>query len=233
MTSSKPAAETATQPLLHANSVTSIRSGRVLFSEQDLQVYAGQLWQVTGPNGAGKSTLLRMLAGLLVPEAGDVFFNGQPLSRCRTEYHQQLLYIGHKAAVKSELTALENLYWQRRLSSSQTVAQLGDDADWDILEQMGLLGLEEQLTGRLSAGQQRRVSLSRLWFESAPLWILDEPFTSLDVFGIELLQQRFQQHLGNGGSIVMTSHQPLTMNGLPLQQLRLEEAVTADHEESL
>ncbi len=210
-------------PLLHADRVSSIRSGRVLFSQLQLAVQAGEIWQISGANGAGKSTLLRMLAGLLVPNEGEVRFNGQPLHRVRDDYHQQLLYIGHKAAVKPELSALENVFWQRRLGGD-TTATAEQAQDWDVLEQLGLLGLEEEMTGRLSAGQQRRVALTRLWCSTASLWILDEPFTSLDVDGIALLQQRFLQHLGRGGSIVMTSHQPLTDTQLPLQQLTLNSA---------
>lgn len=210
-------------PLLHADRVSSIRSGRVLFSQLQLAVQAGDIWQISGANGAGKSTLLRMLAGLLVPNEGEVRFNGQPLHRVRDDYHQQLLYIGHKAAVKPELSALENVFWQRRLGGD-TTATSEQQQDWDVLEQLGLLGLEEEMTGRLSAGQQRRVALTRLWCSTASLWILDEPFTSLDVDGIALLQQRFLQHLSRGGSIVMTSHQPLTDTQLPLQQLTLNSA---------
>ena len=215
-----------TTPLLLADGVSSIRSGRVLFSQLQLAVARGQIWQVTGANGAGKSTLLRMLAGLLVATEGSVKFNGQPLHKVRDEYHQQLLYIGHKAGVKPELSALENVYWQRRLNGDNQ-AKLQQQADWDVLEQLGLLGLEEETTGRLSAGQQRRVALTRLWCSDAKLWILDEPFTALDVDCIALLQQRFQQHLSQQGSIVMTSHQPLSDAQLPLQQLTLD---TAQHE---
>ncbi|WP_404402017.1 cytochrome c biogenesis heme-transporting ATPase CcmA [Idiomarina seosinensis] len=210
----------STTPLLHADGVSSIRSGRVLFRQLQLSVWPTQLWQVSGANGAGKSTLLRMLAGLLQPSSGQVLFQGQKLQQVRSFYHQQLLYIGHKAAVKPELSALENVYWQRRLAGDTGARQL-QDADWDVLEQLGLLGMEEELTGRLSAGQQRRVALTRLWCSSATLWILDEPFTSLDVEGVALLQQRFKQHLSAGGCIIMTSHQALNMPDLPLQQLSL------------
>lgn len=216
--------EQSTVPLLHAAGVSSIRSGRVLFSQLDFCLQAGELWQITGANGAGKSTLLRMLAGLMQPHEGQVYFNGEPLSAAGGDFHQQLLFIGHKAAVKPELTALENAFWQRRLAGNAG-AQLGDDRDWDVLEQLGLLGLEEELTGKLSAGQQRRVALSRLWCTEAPLWILDEPFTALDVHGIDLLQQRFKQHLAANGSIIMTSHQAISATELPLQQLSLDEAL--------
>lgn len=203
-------------PLLHAEQLSSIRGGRVLFENLDFSVSAGQLWQVSGPNGAGKSSLLRILTGLLEPSNGVVYFDGQPLNQTWSEYCQQLLFIGHKAAVKGELSALENFHWQQQLSSVQDV-----DA-WDLLEKLGLLGLEDELTTRLSAGQQRRVALTRLWATQASLWILDEPFTALDVQGIALLQQRFVEHLATGGTIIFTSHQSLTLSGLTPEKLSLE-----------
>lgn len=203
-------------PLLHAEQLSSIRGGRVLFENLDFSVSAGQLWQVSGPNGAGKSSLLRILTGLLEPSDGVVSFDGQPLNQNWSEYCQQLLFIGHKAAVKGELSALENFHWQQQLSSVQNV-----DA-WELLEKLGLLGLEDELTTRLSAGQQRRVALTRLWATQASLWILDEPFTALDVQGIALLQQRFVEHLDAGGTIIFTSHQSLTLSGLTPEKLSLE-----------
>ncbi|NWO02318.1 MAG: cytochrome c biogenesis heme-transporting ATPase CcmA [Idiomarinaceae bacterium] len=203
-------------PLLHAEQLSSIRGGRVLFENLDFSVSAGQLWQVSGPNGAGKSSLLRILTGLLEPSNGVVSFDGQPLNQNWSEYCQQLLFIGHKAAVKGELSALENFHWQQQLSSVQDV-----DA-WELLEKLGLLGLEDELTTRLSAGQQRRVALTRLWATQASLWILDEPFTALDVQGIALLQQRFVEHLAAGGTIIFTSHQSLTLSGLTPEKLSLE-----------
>ena len=209
-------------PRLRAHELSSVRGGRTLFEHVSFEVHAGELWQITGANGAGKSTLLRMLAGLMPSSSGRIEFNNQPIQYDRSVYHQQLLFIGHKPAVKAELTALENVYWQRRLSGDKT-AQQDSSSDWDLLETIGLLGLEDEVTGRLSAGQQRRVALTRLWHSQAPLWILDEPFTALDVKGIALLQQRFQTHLGQGGSIVMTSHQALSLASLNPKQRHLGE----------
>ncbi|MDV6316935.1 cytochrome c biogenesis heme-transporting ATPase CcmA [Idiomarina sp. HP20-50] len=203
-------------PLLHAEQLSSIRGGRVLFENLNFSVSAGQLWQVSGPNGAGKSSLLRILTGLLEPSNGIVSFNNQPLKHNWSDYCQQLLFIGHKAAVKGELSALENFHWQQKLSAVENVNA------WDLLEKLGLLGLEDELTVKLSAGQQRRVALTRLWATRASLWILDEPFTALDAQGVALLQQRFVEHLRSGGTIIFTSHQSLTLSELAPEKLSLE-----------
>lgn len=215
---------TAKVPLLHAEQLSSTRGGRVLFDDLSFQLHPGELWQVTGPNGAGKSTLLRMLAGLLDPTEGGIQFNGSDLRDAWQDYCQQLLFIGHKAAVKGELTALENFYWQQQLTASPNTD------GWDLLEKLGLLGLEDELTGRLSAGQQRRVALTRLWANNATLWILDEPFTSLDVQGVGLLQKRFAEHLNDGGCIIFTSHQSLTLSNLSPKLIDLSLTSQMDNE---
>lgn len=215
---------TAKVPLLHAEQLSSTRGGRVLFDDLSFQLHPGELWQVTGPNGAGKSTLLRMLAGLLDPTEGGIQFNGSDLRDAWQDYCQQLLFIGHKAAVKGELTALENFYWQQQLTASPNTD------GWDLLEKLGLLGLEDELIGRLSAGQQRRVALTRLWANNATLWILDEPFTSLDVQGVGLLQKRFAEHLNDGGCIIFTSHQSLTLSNLSPKLIDLSLTSQMDNE---
>jgi heme exporter protein A len=215
---------TAKVPLLHAEQLSSTRGGRVLFDDLSFQLHPGELWQVTGPNGAGKSTLLRMLAGLLDPTEGRIQFNGSDLRDAWQDYCQQLLFIGHKAAVKGELTALENFYWQQQITANPNTD------GWDLLEKLGLLGLEDELTGRLSAGQQRRVALTRLWANNATLWILDEPFTSLDVQGVALLQERFAEHLSDGGCIIFTSHQSLTLSNLSPKLIDLSLTSQVDNE---
>lgn len=202
--------------VLEAQQLTSVRAGRTLFSGLSLQLSAGEILHIEGPNGAGKSTLLRIVAGLLQPLDGRVLLFGQPQHDDREQWQRQLLFIGHKPAVKNELTALENLHFQALLDG----VQLADP--WLLLETVGLLGLEDIPAQQLSAGQQRRIALARLFYSPAKLWILDEPFTALDTRGIQLLHQRFAEHLDDGGALLLTSHQPLTWSGERLQRLRIE-----------
>lgn len=204
--------------LVTAEQLTSIRAGRILFADLSLSLSAGAVLHVEGPNGAGKSTLLRILAGLLRPQSGQVRLFPAQYQDDPDYWRRQLLFIGHKAAVKAELTALENLAIQAQLDG----AQVADP--WQILETVGLLGLEDIPAQQLSAGQQRRIALARLWNNNAQLWILDEPFTALDVRGIALLQQRFASHVAQGGSIILTSHQPLSWQPPILQRLSIAAA---------
>lgn len=202
--------------LFSAHQLSCIRSDRVLFEQLDFAVDAGEIWQIAGRNGAGKSSLLRILAGLTEPSEGQLRYQGQLLSHCHDDFAANLCYIGHLSGVQPQLTALENLAFWR------ACYQLRPADDWELLAQLGLAGLEDIPCQNLSAGQQRRVSLARLWLTPAQLWILDEPFTALDVSAIAQLQQRFAQHCQQGGSIILTTHQALMMKDLPVSQLTLE-----------
>lgn len=200
--------------LLEVQQLASQRAGRTLFADLNFTLHAGEVLHIEGENGAGKSTLLRSLVNLVELQAGRItFFPEQP--ELAQDWRQNTLFMGHKAAVKAELTALENVALQARLTGLTAI-----DA-WQLLETVGLLGLEDLPAGQLSAGQQRRIALTRLWYSTAQLWILDEPFTALDTRGIDLLQQRFAEHTAQGGAIVMTSHQALTWQPERLQRIRI------------
>lgn len=188
---------------LQARDLFCERDDRVLFEHFDLNLSGGALVQLAGPNGAGKTTLLRILAGLNHDFEGEVLFNGEPLHSIYPEYAAQRLYMGHLAAVKKSLTALENLRW---LTSQW---QIDEDRLVQALEAVELMGYEMTPCQQLSAGQQRRVSLARLLVVPAPLWILDEPFTALDKQGVAWLEQRLREHVEQGGAVVITSHHAL------------------------
>ena len=193
------------QPLLQGAALTCIRQDRVLFEQLSLTVHSGELLQIAGKNGAGKSSLLRILAGLNSPDEGELQFCRQPLGSAMAEYAANLCYIGHQSGIHEHLTALENIsFW--RAASAVPAAD-----DFALLGMLGLAGLEDIPCRMLSAGQQRRVSLARLWFVSRQLWILDEPFTALDQSAIAMLQQHFLSHLQQGGAIILTTHQSLSL----------------------
>lgn len=202
--------------ILAAEALSCVRQDRVLFENLNFQLSAGQVLYIQGKNGAGKSSLLRLLGGLSSPEDGQILFHGKPLSAVAEHFAEQLLFIGHQSGIHPQLTALQNLaFW-----SALTAQQPADP--YQLLGSLGLAGLEDIPCFMLSAGQQRRVSLARLWFTTKPLWILDEPFTSLDQQLIAKLEQHFLQHLASGGVIVLTSHQALSASYPELQALELE-----------
>ena len=133
---------------------------------------------------------------------------GQPLAEQRSELARNLMWIGHAAGIKGLLTAEENLAWLCALHRPAS-----REAVWQALEAVGLRGFEDVPCHTLSAGQQRRVALARLHLACPPLWILDEPFTALDVRGVANLAQRIGDHLGRGGVVVLTTHQDVPVPG--------------------
>lgn len=199
--------------MLQLENVTCERQGRVLFKDLSLTVENGQLLYIEGVNGAGKTTLLRAIAGLHLPTNGTICMND---IRTDLQSSASLLYVGHKSGLNGELSAIENLRFWCNIHNEDT------DVDfYEVLENLGLVGLEDIPVKQLSAGQTRRVALAKLWLSQADLWVLDEPFTSLDSKGIRLITQKIQSHLAQGSAVVMTSHQPLVAIE-PDQTLTLE-----------
>ncbi len=191
--------------MLEAHNLACIRDDRVLFSALSFRIAPGELVQVEGANGAGKTSLLRIMAGLAQPDDGEVSWRQAPLRRELGRYHRDLLYIGHQAGIKTALTPFENLaFFQAAQGGGRD-----DDAIWRALEQVGLLGYEELPAAGMSAGQQRRIALARLWLTPAALWILDEPLTAIDKQGIAQLMALFSGHRAAGGLILLTTHQSL------------------------
>jgi heme exporter protein A len=188
-----------------------------LFADLNFSLKSGQIMQLAGPNGAGKTSLLRIIAGFATADEGDVLFQERSIAKYYDEYAQELLFIGHKTGVNTQLTALENVSFWLKINGYDTHQDL-----YPILAKIGLVGLEDVPVRMLSAGQQRRVALVRLWLNNAKLWILDEPFTALDKSGVIFLQERFVEHLNAGGAILLTTHQDLTTHFSDLKTVTLE-----------
>ncbi|MFY8326110.1 cytochrome c biogenesis heme-transporting ATPase CcmA [Pseudoalteromonas sp. ZZD1] len=203
--------------MLHIKSVTCIKQERCLFEDLNFSLESGQIMQLAGPNGAGKTSLLRIIAGFAAPDEGDIFWHDTSITKNYDEFARELLFIGHKTGVNAQLTALENVrFWLQ-------IQGYDDNQDlYALLAKIGLVGLEDVPVRTLSAGQQRRVALLRLWLNDAKLWILDEPFTALDKAGVAFLQARFVSHLETGGAILLTTHQDLTTHFNDLQTVTLE-----------
>lgn len=197
--------------MLTVQDLEARRGRRVLFSGLAFSAAPGQLLRVTGANGAGKTTLLRMLVGLSTPTEGQVRWGGQPLAADREGLHRQLVWLGHAASLKDDLTAQENLLaiailGGDRLSSADAAAALAE---------AGLKGRERLPARVLSAGQRRRVVLARLAFAGhRPLWVLDEPFNALDTAATDWLAGLVRARLASGGIVVLTSHQAVPVDGV-------------------
>ena len=150
------------------------RGDKVLFHRVNLHIQASDFVQIEGHNGIGKTSLLRIIAGLASPLEGEVRWNSDAIAKQREAF--DLLYLGHQSGIKPELNAWENLRFYQQITSCRQ----GDEILWDVLQTVGLLGREDIPAAQLSAGQQKRIALARLWLSKAPLWILDEPFNGVE-----------------------------------------------------
>ncbi|CAN7265664.1 cytochrome c biogenesis heme-transporting ATPase CcmA [Pseudoduganella sp. LjRoot289] len=204
---------------LQAWGLACARGGRSLFSGVAFELRAGEALWVKGGNGSGKTSLLRLLSGLGVPQEGEVRWKGRTIRSQREDYHGELLYCGHAAAVKDDLSAWENV-----AMASSLAGRACNRADAERALELAGLGHMAALPGRaLSQGQRRRVALARLFLPSLPaLLLLDEPFAALDAASADTLCARIAGHLGQGGMAVYTTHQAHALETGKLQVLDLE-----------
>ena len=199
--------------LLKGTDLSCIRDDRVLFEGLAFELVPGQVLLLEGKNGSGKTSLLRILCGFREPDAGQVFWCGDAIND--SQYYADMAYVGHLDGVKKELTVLENL------KVSLALGRAGQYSIEQALTKVHLTHYDDVLVQALSAGQKRRLSLARLLITQNILWILDEPFTSLDKQGIALIETLMSEHCASGGMIVLTSHHDIDLHGVDLQRINL------------
>jgi heme exporter protein A len=196
-----PPIDNASAARFEARHLECIRDDRVLFDDLSFAINPGEALVLEGRNGSGKTSLLRILCGIRLPEAGKLLWNGEDIFRLGPEFREHIAYLGHKDGHKPDLTPTENL------RIAQGLGKAKDNIDLQqALDQVGLYGFEDVPTRNMSAGQQRRLAIARLLVTDAKLWILDEPFTSLDRAAIEHMERLFEAHLEHGGMAAMTTH---------------------------
>ncbi len=196
---------------LSGSGLECIRGGKEVFADIHFRVRSREALLVLGPNGAGKSSLLRIVAGLLRPAAGRFELQGGDPERTLAE---QAHYLGHQDPLKGSLSARENLGFWAQFLGGGFGKSLGE-----ALETVGLGRLGDLPAGYLSAGQRRRLSIARLLAVERPLWLLDEPASTLDASGQALFARLMRDHLDNGGLILAATHAPLGLDAA--RELRL------------
>ncbi len=201
---------------LTAKNLSCIRNEKVLFGDLSFELNAGEILHITGANGSGKTSLLRILSSLAPPETGELYWGGQLIHEVRSAYLSNLVYIGHWACVKNELTVIENLANFNALGCQAPLLN-----STQALAEVGLSSYQNTFVRQLSAGQKRRVALSCLLLQDRKLWILDEPQTALDKHALTTLEEMLKRHVCGGGMLVVTSHQQIHLPDVIIKQLKI------------
>jgi len=202
--------------VLEAVDLECRRGARLLFRALAFELRPGELLRVAGENGSGKTTLLKILAGLLVPDAGEVRWGGAPIRALGEEYARQVAFVGHAAGLKDELSAAENLSAACAIAG----APASGGAIADALARFGLAA-DAVPVRRLSQGQRRRAALARLLLSPAPLWLLDEPFAALDAAAGRVAAELIARHVSAGGAVAYSTHQEADIPGAAQRVLEL------------
>jgi heme exporter protein A len=200
---------------LEVRGLACSRGGVSLFRDVSFALVSGEWIAVRGQNGSGKTTLLRCASGLTRCDAGDVLWDGDDTRSSSGAFRTQLLYAGHAAGIKDDLTAMENLRDALALRATAPAA----DTLRDALAHVGLDRHRNLPARRLSAGQRRRIGLARLALDPAMLWALDEPLTALDDAGQAIFSVLLARHLARGGLALVATHH--TVAPAPTRELRL------------
>lgn len=201
------------QLTFQATDLACIRDDRLLFESLNFQLKSGQVLLLEGKNGSGKTSLLRILCGFREPDEGSISWEGQALND--SDFYANVAYVGHLDGIKKELTVLENL------KMSLALSRPGSYSIDQALEKVHLAGYDDVLVQSLSAGQKRRLSLARLLITDNHLWILDEPFTSLDREGIKVIETLMHEHVSRGGMIILTSHHDIALSQVDVKTINL------------
>lgn len=192
------------------NQLCCERDGRDLFAPLTLGVEAGAYVELLGANGSGKSTLLRTLAGLHCQFSGS--YNTVPA-----------VYQGHRLGLDALLTPVENLLWFAGLEG----VTLSLERILDALQETGIVTKAYDSCAAMSAGQQRRVAMSRWMLSQRKLWLLDEPLTALDVEAQAVASRIIEEHCASGGAVICATHQPLDLAAKTVLTLMPQAAETS------
>ena len=181
--------------------ISCIRGNKLLFKNLNFKINNKELLVIKGANGSGKTTLLKILSGLLKPISGSIIINKKNINILKDEYFKYFEYIGHENAIKTALTVRENLNFYLKIK--RNLATKNFEKTIKIFNLKNLLDIKVE---NLSAGEKRRISLSRLILSNSKIWFLDEPTNGLDKINTVIFFKILKQHLQLNGLAIVASH---------------------------
>lgn len=211
-----------TGPVVSIHDAELWRGERRLFAGLSGTVRPGEILLISGANGSGKTSLLRAVCGLVPMERGHVACDGTPVRRDLAAFRARLAFLGHLTPLKAELSAYENLCFLMALRSEPPRWTPGE-----ALERLGVSAVADQPARTLSAGQRRRVALAAVAASGAAVWVLDEPYTSLDAAGETLVDGLLAEHAASGGSVLVASHRRPDRGQVRYQEITLTDSYKA------
>ena len=205
--------------MLLANNINFKRNNKYILNDISLSLSPKKILHLTGNNGVGKTTFLKILTHILVPDSGEIYWNGKNINKKPYDFYRDITFIMDKATSNIDLTVKENIFfWRKLFSSSRTIKEIDS-----ILNIFSLQNYLNTQVNCLSAGEIKKLELSRLIIEQKKLWILDEPFAGLDSKTINLISQTLINHAELGGMVIFTSHLNPNINNLEILNLEINE----------
>ncbi len=203
--------------MLEVTNLACARGDKRLFSGLSFSLRYGSLLYVHGPNGSGKTTLLRTVCGLCAAEDGDIHWDNQNIRSLGEDFRRHVSYLGHLNGLKDELSGFENLQFSTKLAG----LGVADQEISDVLARLGVEVCQDLPSKVLSQGQKKRTALARFLLHKNKLWILDEPFTALDVHAVDVLQGIIAEHVETGGMAMLTTHQEVDISSGDVKHIHL------------
>jgi heme exporter protein A len=192
--------------ILKVKNLNCQRSGKVVLQGLNFEVEAGKNVEIIGSNGSGKTTILRLLLGFINDYDGDIYWNDSEVPSKLQEKDIHCFYQGHQIGIKPLLTVYENL----KFSSSGFNSS--EEEITSVANKVGIKTFLNRQSASLSVGQKRRIAIGRWLLKDFNLYLIDEPFTTLDDEGVELIKGVVTELNNRGASFLITGHRPSELN---------------------
>ena len=201
--------------MLLINNLSFSRNETKIFENLNLSLSNKQMIQIKGRNGSGKTTFLKVILNILEPKNGEIIWKGKNTKKNIFDFYNQTTFIMDNNTSTRELNVIDNINFWKGLSSSK----LDNEEIYVLLRKLDIEKYYNTKVMYLSAGEQKKLELTRLILEQKKLWVLDEPFNHLDALSIEILNQTFIDHVNNNGMILFASHFDPIINNLEILDL--------------